>query len=147
MVARGTEGGMALDRTTIRSTVIDVEPGLRDLVEKLDVDDTTDRVRAINGGHGIGHDLDAIDSAKRNAVQIESIDRECARRRKRPSSVDEHERAIEPQATQIGELSSVSQEGPRLQIRLLRDQPEDVRDGGSPRCIYILSIENLRRDV
>ena len=53
------------------------------------------------------------------------------RSRDGPSSVDEHERAVEPQTAQIGELSSVSQVGLRLQIRLLRDVAEEISDAST----------------
>ena len=65
---------MALDGATGGSAIVDVEPGLRNILAEHDVHDATDRVRSMHGGHGIGHDLDALDGPKRNAVQIERID-------------------------------------------------------------------------
>jgi hypothetical protein len=81
--------------------VLRAEGGAGVVALQDEVDDAADGVRAIDGGGAVHVDLDALDGAERNGVEVDEAVLD-ARRARHAATVDQNQRVARAAAAQIG---------------------------------------------
>ena len=146
--ARGYAHLIALGVTAIGNAGLNVELQALEIVFQDDVDDAGHGIGAVHGGRPAGNNFDSLDERRGNGVQV---NRGCARLGADVApAVDENERPLGSQRTQVDEIEAGAGKGrgrgfrvcPRADRRQLAQQIADVDGAGG---FDLLRPDNHRR--